>query len=217
MNPNNLLQFGLYLVVLLALARPLGLYMAAVFEGRPTLLTPVLKPVEALIYRLCGIRAEQEMGWQTYGVAFMVFNLLGALVVYALQRLQDLLPLNPQKHAVVTPDSSFNTAISFATNTNWLGDGGETSMSYLTQVGIVNSALWATATTAASNGSVNAMHDSFTPFCGMMPMWLMQLGEVIFGGVASGLYGMLMLAIVAVFIAGLMVGQHAFLQHRPGH
>jgi K+-transporting ATPase ATPase A chain len=440
MNPNNLLQFGLYLVVLLVLARPLGLYMAAVFEGRPTFLSRLIKPVESLIYRLCGVRAEEEMGWKTYSVAFMVFNLLGALVVYALQRLQDLLPLNPQKLGAVSADSSFNTAISFATNTNWQGYGGETTMSYLTQMlgltvqnfvsaavgmavlvalargfkrrqspyignfwvdttrsvlyillplslivalvlvsqgvvqtfkpyhsvplveatsyddpvknadgtpkmdaqnkpvtqkvevkeqviavgpaasqvaikqlgtngggffnvnsahplenptplsnfiemlaillipaalcvtfgvlvgderqgwavliamtaifvvltgvaitaeqggnpklaglgvdqvasatqsggnmegketrfGIVNSALWATVTTAASNGSVNSMHDSFTPLGGMMPMWLMQLGEVIFGGVGSGLYGMLMLAIVAVFIAGLMVGR----------
>ena len=440
MNPNNLLQFGLYLVVLLALARPLGIYMAAVYEGRPTFLSPVFKPVESLIYRLCGVRAEEEMGWKAYAVAFMVFNLLGALVVYALQRLQDLLPLNPQKLGAVSPDSSFNTAISFATNTNWQGYGGETTMSYLTQMlgltvqnfvsaavgmavlvalargfkrrqspyignfwvdttrsvlyvllplslivalvlvsqgvvqtfkpyhtvplieatsyddpvknadgtpkmdaqnkpvtqkvevkeqviavgpaasqvaikqlgtngggffnansahplenpsplsnfiemlaillipaalcvtfgvlvgderqgwavliamtaifvvltgvaivaeqdgnpklaglgvdqdasatqsggnmegketrfGIVNSALWATVTTAASNGSVNAMHDSFTPLGGMMPMWLMQLGEVIFGGVGSGLYGMLIFAIVAVFVAGLMVGR----------
>jgi K+-transporting ATPase ATPase A chain len=440
MNPNNLLQFGLYLVVLLALARPLGLYMAAVYEGRPTFLSVAVKPIESLIYRLCGVRAEEEMGWKTYAVAFMVFNLLGALAVYALQRLQDLLPLNPQKLGAVSADSSFNTAISFATNTNWQGYGGETTMSYLTQMlgltvqnfvscavgmavlvalargfsrrqsptignfwvdttrsvlyillplslvvalvlvsqgvvqtfkpyhtvplveatsyddpvknadgspkmdaqnkpvtqkvevkeqviavgpaasqvaikqlgtngggffnvnsahplenptplsnfiemlaillipaamcvtfgvlvgderqgwavlvamtaifvvltgvaivaeqggnpklaglgvdqvasathaggnmegketrfGIVNSALWATATTAASNGSVNAMHDSFTPLGGMMPMWLMQLGEVIFGGAGSGLYGMLMLAIVAVFIAGLMVGR----------
>jgi K+-transporting ATPase ATPase A chain len=440
MNANNLLQFGLYLAVLLALARPLGLYMAAVYGGRPTLLTPVLKPLEALTYRLCGVRAEEEMGWKSYASAFMVFNLLGALAVYALQRLQDLLPLNPQKQGAVSADSSFNTAISFATNTNWQGYGGETTMSYLTQMlgltvqnfvscavgmavlvalargfsrrqsptignfwvdttrsvlyillplslvvalvlvsqgvvqtfkpyhtvplveatsyddpvknadgspkmdaqnkpvtqkvevkeqviavgpaasqvaikqlgtngggffnvnsahplenptplsnfiemlaillipaamcvtfgvlvgderqgwavlvamtaifvvltgvaivaeqggnpklaglgvdqvasathaggnmegketrfGIVNSALWATATTAASNGSVNAMHDSFTPLGGMMPMWLMQLGEVIFGGAGSGLYGMLMLAIVAVFIAGLMVGR----------
>jgi K+-transporting ATPase ATPase A chain len=440
MNSNNLLQFGLYLVVLLALARPLGLYMAAVYEGRPTFLAPLIKPVESLIYRLCGVRAEEEMGWKAYAVAFMVFNLLGALVVYALQRLQDHLPLNPQKLGAISADSSFNTAISFATNTNWQGYGGETTMSYLTQMlgltvqnfvsaavgmavlvalargftrrqspaignfwvdttrsvlyillplslilalvlvsqgvvqtfkpyhtvplveatsyddpvknadgtpkmdaqnkpvtqkvevkeqviavgpaasqvaikqlgtngggffnvnsahplenptplsnfiemlaillipaalcitfgrlvgderqgwavlvamtaifvvltgvaimaeqggnpklaglgvdqvasatqsggnmegketrfGIVNSALWATVTTAASNGSVNAMHDSFTPLGGMMPMWLMQLGEVIFGGVGSGLYGMLIFAIVAVFVAGLMVGR----------
>ena len=440
MNPNNLLQFGLYLAVLLALARPLGLYMAAVYEGRQTFLSPVFKPLESLIYRLCGVRAEEEMGWKAYAVAFMVFNLLGALVVYALQRLQGLLPLNLQKLGAVSADSSFNTAISFATNTNWQGYGGETTMSYLTQMlgltvqnfvsaavgmavlvvlargfkrrqsptignfwvdttrgvlyillplslivalalvsqgvvqtfkpyhtvplieatsydepvknadgspkmdaqnkpvtqkvevkeqviavgpaasqvaikqlgtngggffnvnsahplenptplsnfiemlaillipaalcitfgrlvgderqgwavlvamtaifvvltgvaivaeqggnpkladmgvdqvasatqsggnmegketrfGIVNSALWATVTTAASNGSVNAMHDSFTPLGGMMPMWLMQLGEVIFGGVGSGLYGMLIFAIVAVFVAGLMVGR----------
>ena len=440
MNADNLLQFGLYMVVLLALARPLGLFMAAVYDGQPTFLTPVVRPVESLIYRLCGVRTDDEMDWKAYGYAFMLFNLLGALVVYALQRLQDLLPLNPQKLAAVAPDSSFNTAISFATNTNWQGYGGETTMSYLTQMlgltvqnfvsaavgmavlvalirgftrhqsgtignfwvdttrsvlyillplsillalalvsqgvvqtfspyhsvplvektsyddlvkntdgtpkmdaqgkpvtqkvevteqviavgpaasqvaikqlgtngggffnvnsahplenptplsnflemlaillipaalcvtfgrmvgderqgwtvlaamtvifvtmttvaivaeqggnpklagqgvdqaasatqaggnmegketrlGIVNSALWATATTAASNGSVNSMHDSYTPLGGMMPMWLMQLGEVVFGGVGSGLYGMLMFAVIAVFVAGLMVGR----------
>ena len=440
MNADNLLQFGLYMVVLLALARPLGLFMAAVYDGQPTFLTPVVRPVESLIYRLCGVRTDDEMDWKAYGYAFMLFNLLGALVVYALQRLQDLLPLNPQKLAAVSPDSSFNTAISFATNTNWQGYGGETTMSYLTQMlgltvqnfvsaavgmavlvalirgftrhqsgtignfwvdttrsvlyillplsillalalvsqgvvqtfspyhsvplvektsyddlvkntdgtpkmdaqgkpvtqkvevteqviavgpaasqvaikqlgtngggffnvnsahplenptplsnflemlaillipaalcvtfgrmvgderqgwtvlaamtvifvtmttvaivaeqggnpklagqgvdqaasatqaggnmegketrlGIVNSALWATATTAASNGSVNSMHDSYTPLGGMMPMWLMQLGEVVFGGVGSGLYGMLMFAVIAVFVAGLMVGR----------
>jgi K+-transporting ATPase ATPase A chain len=440
MTANSALQLGLYLAVLLLLVKPLGSYMAAVYEGRATWAMRMLGPVERAIYRVCGVKAEEEMTWPAYAAAFMLFNLLGALAVYALQRLQNLLPFNPQKMPAVSPDSSFNTAISFATNTNWQGYGGESTMSYLTQMlgltvqnfvsaavgmavlvalirgftrrqastignfwvdttrsvlyillpislvlalalvsqgvvqtfnpyqtvplvektsyddpvknddgspkldekkqpvtkkvevteqliavgpaasqvaikqlgtngggffnsnsahplenstplsnflellailvipaalcytfgkmvgdtrqgwavltamtaifvvltlvavgaeqggnpklaglgvdqtasatqsggnmegketrfGIANSALWATATTAASNGSVNAMHDSFTPLGGMMPMWLMQLGEVIFGGVGSGLYGMLMLAIVAVFVAGLMVGR----------
>ncbi|CAI8845235.1 MULTISPECIES: potassium-transporting ATPase subunit KdpA [Methylococcus] len=433
MTANGLLQICGYLGVLLALAKPLGRYMAAVYEGRSATVR-VLASVERFIYRITGIDPEAEMRWTGYASAFLVFNLLGVLAVYALQRCQGFLPLNPQGLPAVAPDSAFNTAISFATNTNWQGYGGETTLSHLTQMlgltvqnfvsaasgmavlvalirgfvrrnadtlgnfwvdltrsilhillplsfllallligqgvvqtfepyrnvtlveatgydrpkqddgghplvdadgnpvtghvtvseqtlalgpaasqvaikqlgtngggffsvnsahpfenptpfsnflemlailvisgalchtfgvmvgdtrqgwvilaamtlifvpllfvtvlceqggnpafaalgvdpaggnmegketrfGIVNSALWATATTAASNGSVNAMHDSFTPLGGLVPMWLMQLGEVVFGGVGSGLYGMLVFAIVAVFVAGLMIGR----------
>jgi len=436
---NGLFQLALYVVVLLALAKPLGAYMARVYQNQPFGLDRALGWLERLIYRLSGVRPDQEMGWKTYALAMLLFNLAGLLAVYLLQRLQGVLPLNPQGLAAVSPDSSFNTAVSFATNTNWQGYGGETTMSYLTQMlaltvqnflsaatgmavavalirgfarrsaetignfwvdltrttlyillplsfvlalvlvsqgvvqtfspyakvavvqpseydepvtdkdgkpvldekgqpktkkatlteqviavgpaasqiaikqlgtngggffnvnsahplenptpfsnflevlaillvpaalcytfgvmvgdtrqgwavlaamtvifvalllvcviaeqngrvfaqqgvdhaasalqsggnmegkevrfGIANSALWATATTAASNGSVNAMHDSFTPIGGLVPMWLIQLGEVIYGGVGSGLYGMLMFAIIAVFVAGLMVGR----------
>ncbi len=413
-------QLILYLAVLLALAKPLGAFMARVYGGGRTFLHPVLEPVEHFAYRAAGIDPDAEMGWKTYALALLAFNLLGLLGVYALQRLQGILPLNPQHFAAVSPDSAFNTAASFATNTNWQGYGGETTMSYLTQMlaltvqnfvsaatgmaalaalargfsrhtaqtvgnfwadltrgtlyillplacvlalalvsqgvvqtfspyqaatllqpttaasgqkvteqvlavgpaasqiaikqlgtngggffnvnaahpfenptplsnflellaillipaalcytfgrmvgdtrqgwailaamtilfvlllgltvwaeqhgnpalaalgvdqagsaiqpggnmegkelrfGIANSALWATATTAASNGSVNAMHDSLTPLGGLAAMWLMQLGEVVFGGVGSGLYGMLAFVIVAVFVAGLMVGR----------
>jgi K+-transporting ATPase ATPase A chain len=440
MTLNGSLQLGLYLVVLLALAKPLGGYMARVYTGQPSGLDRVLGPLERLIYRLCGVRTEEEMGWQTYAIAMLLFNLVGFLAVYALQRLQGGLPLNPQGFGAVTPDSSFNTAASFATNTNWQGYGGEVTMSYLTQmlaltvqnfasaatgmavlvafirglarhtaqtignfwvdltrstlyillplslilalilvsqgmvqtfsayqtvpllqpttyeepkldadgkprkdaddkpvtetkavkeqvlpmgpaasqvaikqlgtngggffnvnsahpfenptpltnfvemlsilliaaalcstfgvmvgdtrqgwavlaamtivfvgllalcvwaeqsgnprlaalgvdttasdlhpggnmegkevrIGIVNSAIWATATTAASNGSVNAMHDSFTPLGGLVPLFMIQMSEVIFGGVGSGLYGMLIYVIIAVFVAGLMVGR----------
>jgi K+-transporting ATPase ATPase A chain len=419
MTPNGYLQIGLYLAALLLLAWPLGLYMARVYAGDLPVYVRWLRPLENGLYRLAGIKPEESMPWLRYALAFLIFNLLGLLVVYALQRLQLWLPLNPQALGNVTPDSAFNTAVSFASNTNWQGYGGETTMSYLTQMlglnvqnfvsaaggmavlvavvrgftqreadgignfwvdltrstlyillplslilavalvsqgvvqtfapshtvelvqplqtatgietkqtiavgpaasqvaikqlgtngggffninsahplenptplsnwlemlaillipaalcitfgklvgdtrqgvailaamtivlvglgavcvgaeqagnplfdrlglatqasdlsaggnmegkearfGIVNSAIWATATTAASNGSVNAMHDSFTPLGGMVPMWLMQLGEVIFGGVGSGLYGMLMFAIVAVFVAGLMIGR----------
>jgi K+-transporting ATPase ATPase A chain len=409
-----------YLAVLLLLAKPLGGFMARVYSGQWTFLHPVLTPVERLFYRAAAVSPDAEMTWKTYAVAMLVFNLLGLLAVYALQRLQGLLPLNPQGLAAVSPDSSFNTAISFATNTNWQGYGGETTMSYLTQMlaltvqnfvsaatgmavlialtrgiarhtaqtignfwvdltrstlyillplafvlalvlvsqgvvqtfsssqtatliqpiadangktvteqvlavgpaasqiaikqlgtngggffnvnsahpfenptplsnflellaillipaalcytfgkmvgdtrqgwailaamtlifvvlvavavwaeqsgnpalaalgvdqaqsatnlggnmegkevrfGVVSSALWATATTAASNGSVNSMHDSFMPLGSLVPMWLMQLGEIIYGGVGSGLYGMLAFVIVAVFVAGLMVGR----------
>ncbi|HEY8682594.1 MAG TPA: potassium-transporting ATPase subunit KdpA [Rhodanobacter sp.] len=440
MTSNDYFQMGLYLVVLLLLVKPLGSYIAAVFSDTPNRVTRIGAGSERLIYRLCGIRADEDMGWKRYALAMLLFNVLGVLVVYALQRLQLWLPLNPQHFGAVSPDSSMNTAISFATNTNWQGYGGESTMSYLTQMlglavqnfvsaatgiavliavirgfsrrsakglgnfwvdltrstlylllplsllltlllvsqgvvqnfkpyldvpvvqtttvsepaldaagnpqkdtagnavmkpvqvstqtlpmgpaasqiaikqlgtngggffnvnsahpfenpsplsnflellaillipaalcytfgtmvgdrrqgwsllavmlaifiplllactaaeqagnpllaqlgvdqhasalqaggnmegketrfGIVNSTIWATATTAASNGSVNAMHDSFTPLGGLVPMWLIQLGEVIFGGVGSGLYGMLAFAVVAVFIAGLMVGR----------
>jgi potassium-transporting ATPase potassium-binding subunit len=392
-NAQGLLQIALYLAVLLILVKPLGAFMAAVFEGQRTFLTPVLAPVERLIYRCAGVDAARETGWRRYALDVLLINLIGFLVVYALQRLQAVLPLNPQSFGAVSADSSFNTAVSFASNTNWQGYGGESTMSYLTQMlglgvqnflsaatgiavlialvrglvrrqvaeignfwvdftratlyvllplslllaivlisqgvvqsfapykevamvgeaanqtiplgpaasqiaikqlgtngggffnvnsshpfenptpfanflemlsillipaalcytlgrmvkdtrqgwavliamlvifipltlacysaeatafnmegkevrfGIANSALWASATTAASNGSVNAMHGSFTPLGGAVPMWLMQLGEVVFGGVGSGLYGMLMFAVIAVFIAGLMVGR----------
>jgi potassium-transporting ATPase potassium-binding subunit len=414
MTANGVVQLVLFLVVLLALAKPLGEYMARVYDGKARIAGKVFGPLERLIYRACGVSPDREMGWKIYATAMLVFNLAGILVVYLLLRLQDVLPLNPEKLAATSPDLAFNIAVSFATNTNWQSYAGESTLGYLVQMagltvqnfvsagagmaclvalvrgisrnnadsignfwvdltrstlyvlvplsvmlalvlvsqgvvqnlsgyqhatllsatadadgkvvldqiipmgpaasqiaikqlgtngggffnvnsahpfenptplanfvellsilligaalchtfgamvkdrrqgwailaamtivfvallvvcvgseqagnplltalgvdpsggnmegkevrfGITNSALWATATTAASNGSVNAMHDSFTPLGGMVPMWLMQLGEVIYGGVGSGLYGMLMFVIVAVFIAGLMVGR----------
>jgi K+-transporting ATPase ATPase A chain len=430
---NIVIQCGLYLIVLLALAKPLGEFCARVLTGQRHFLTPALGWLERLTYKASGVEAQREMRWTEYAAAALLFNLAGLLALYALQRLQGSLPLNPAGLGAVAPDSSWNTAVSFATNTNWQGYGGESTMSYLTQMaglavqnfvsaatgiavlaalarafsrkqtatignfwadltrstlyillplsfilalalvsqgvvqtfgpyvkaqtvekieyeeakqgpdgkpltdkdgkpvmekkttqeqtlplgpaasqiavkqlgtngggffnvnsshpfenatplsnflemlailligaalcitfgrmvgdlrqgwailaamtivfasllavavvaeqagnpileragvsadgnmegkevrfGIANSALWATATTAASNGSVNSMHDSFTPLGGMVPMWLMQLGEVIFGGVGSGLYGMLVFALVAVFVAGLMIGR----------
>jgi len=440
MTAQSFLQIALYVVVLIALAKPLGSYMARIYQDESVGLNRWFAGGERLFYRLSGIKPEQEMRWTQYAAAVLVFNLLGLLAVYGLQRFQDVLPFNPQGLPAVSPDSSFNTAVSFATNTNWQGYSGEATMSYLTQMlglsvqnfvsaasgmavlvalirgfarkntdtignfwvdltrstlyillplslllalvlvgqgvvqtfkpyqtvslqeaisyqapkldadgkaivdaegkpvtetvgtneqtlalgpaasqvaikqlgtngggffnvnsahpyenptpltnflemlaillipaalcytfgvmvgdtrqgwvllaamtlvfvalvfvavpaeqsgnpaltslgvdqlasdqqaggnmegketrfGIVNSALWATATTAASNGSVNSMHDSFTPLGGLVPMFLMQLGEVIFGGVGSGLYGMIVFAIVAVFIAGLMIGR----------
>lgn len=440
MTGNDMLQLVLYFGILWLLAKPLGVYMARIYEGRPSGLDPVLGPVERLFYRICGMKPEEEMSWKKYTLSVLVFSAAGLFFTYLLQRMQGILPLNPQKFPGVSPDSSFNTAVSFVTNTNWQGYGGETTMSYLTQMagltvqnfvsaaagmavlvalirgfkrhsaetignfwsdlirstlyilmplavilslllvsqgvvqtfseykavsltqtitydnpkldargnpikdeqgnpvtekaemkeqmiplgpaasqiaikqlgtngggffnvnsahpfenptafsnflevlaillipaalcitfgimvgdrrqgwallsamtivlvvlmalctwseqggnprfvnlgvdqqasslqpggnmegkearfGIVNSAIWATATTAASNGSVNSMHDSFTPMGGLYPMVLIQLGEIIFGGVGSGLYGMLIMAIITVFIAGLMVGR----------
>ena len=409
MTPHAWLLLGLYLLVLLALVKPLGIYIADVMEGRLTWALRIGSSIESAIYRLCGVRQDEEMSWLYYALAIVLFNGLGVLAVYALQRLQLWLPLNPQQFGNVNSDSAFNTAISFATNTNWQGYSGEMTMSYLTQMlaltvqnflsaatgivvaialirgfarhtaqsignawvdltritlyvllplslmfsvflvsqgviqnfaayqevatvenatqtlamgpvasqeaikmlgtngggffnansahpfenptpltnffqmlaiflipgalchafgrmvgdprqgwavlaamtiifvaaavaaisfeqqgnplftgvdqaasatqaggnmegketrfGIADSGLFAAITTAASCGAVIAMHDSFTPLGGMIPLVLMHLGEVVFGGVGSGLYGMLVFAIMAVFIAGLMIGR----------
>ncbi len=403
MTSNEILQLALYLIILIALVKPLGWYMAKVYDGQLSW----LKPLETFIYKSAGINSQAAMTWQRYAIAMLLFNFIGFIVVFALQRLQAYLPLNPEHFTNVPSDLAFNTALSFVSNTDWQAYGGETTMSYLTQMlaltvqnflsaatgmailmalirglrnrdntqstlgnfwvdtvrgtlyillplaiilalilvsqgviqnfhaaktittlqhqvqiipmgpvasqtaieqlgtngggffnvndahplqnptplsnflemlaillipaalcysfgkmindtrqgwailaamliifvplvcltisaeqhgipalthlgidpaggnmegketrfGIGNSALWATATTAASNGSVNAALDSFTPLGGLIPLWLMQLGEVIFGGVGTGLYSMLILVIIAVFIAGLMVGR----------
>ncbi len=133
MTPHAWLLLGLYLLVLLVLVKPLGTYIANVVEGRSWVLR-VGNPLESVLYRLCGIRQDEEMGWRHYALALLLFSLIGLLVVYGLQRFQLWLPLNPQQLANVSPDSSFNTAISFVTNTNWQGYGGETTMSHLTQM-----------------------------------------------------------------------------------
>ncbi len=134
MTTNGIVQLAFYVVVLLVLAKPLGAYMARVFEGRPLALDRALGWLEHLIYRAGGIRRTEEMGWKTYALAMLAFNFLGLLAVYFLQRAQGILPLNPQGMAGVSPDSSFNTAVSFATNTNWQGYAGESTMSYLSQM-----------------------------------------------------------------------------------
>lgn len=432
MNAHSWMQLIVFSGILVASVKPLGWYMSRVFQGQPCGLDRILSPLENVLLRIAGVRPDSEMSWKKYAVAAMLFNVVGFAAVYAILRLQHMLPLNPQAFPANSPDSAFNTAVSFATNTNWQGYGGEATMSYLSQMlalsvqnfvsaatgiavlvalirgltrrcsdtignfwvdltrstiyvllplsvvlalglvsqgvvqnfkpyrpaelvqsatfdepstgadgnivtqkktvteqqlpmgpvasqvaikqlgtngggyfnvnsahpyenptplsnllevlailiipaalcwtfgdmvgdrrqgwailaamlvifiplmigvvaaeqsgvpaftqlgadqiasdtqsggnmegkevrfGIVNSGIWAAATTAASNGGVNSMHDSYTPLGGLVPMWLMQLGEVVFGGVGSGLYGMLMFAIVAVFIAGLMVGR----------
>ena len=403
MSINGWLQIAIYFAVLTALVVPLGRYMARVFEGQRTFLSPVLQPVETLLYRVSGVDEKREQHWITYTVAMLLFNAAGFVLLYALLRLQALLPLNPADMSEVPADLAFNTAVSFTTNTNWQNYGGESTLSYLSQMvglttqnfvsaatgialaialvrafarasgntvgnfwvdltrctlyvllplaavaalilvwqgtpqnlgpyvdattlegakqtiaqgpaasqiamkqlgtngggfwnangaypyenptplsnflevlyillisaalthtfgrmvkderqgwalyaamsvvflagvaiaywaeaagnphfaalgidpanmegkevrfGLANSSLWAVATTAASNGSVNSMHDSFTPLGGMIPIIMMQLGEIIYGGVGSGLYGMLLMVIVAMFVAGLMVGR----------
>jgi K+-transporting ATPase ATPase A chain len=403
MTLNGWIQIAIYFVVLTALVVPLGRFMARIFEGERTFLTPLLRPVEAGLYRIAGVDETREQHWITYTIAMLLFNAAGFLFAYAFQRLQHILPLNPAGMTAVAPDLSFNTAVSFTSNTNWQNYGGESTMSYLTQMGalttqnfvsaatgialaiafirafarasgkavgnfwvdltrctlyillplaiiaalilvwqgvpqnlgpyveattlegakqvisqgpaasqiaikqlgtngggfwnanssvpfenptplsnfvemlyillisaalthtfgrmvkderqgwalyaamsiiflagvvvcywaegfgnpnfaalgldpanmegkevrfgLANSSLWAVATTAASNGSVNSMHDSFTPLGGMIPIIMMELGEIIYGGVGSGLYGILLMVIVAVFVAGLMVGR----------
>src|SRR5262245_24478875 len=134
MTGNSALQLVLYVIVLLALAKPLGAYMARVYEGRRLVLDRVLGWLERLTYRLCGVNPGEEMGWKAYALAMLLFNFVGFLAVYLLQRVQGVLPLNPQGFGAVSADSSFNTATSFASNTNWQGYGGETTMSYLTQM-----------------------------------------------------------------------------------
>jgi potassium-transporting ATPase potassium-binding subunit len=409
MTANGWLQFVAFFAVLLLLMRPLGLYIARVVEGEKTFLDPLLRPIERLFYRACGIQADQEMSWQQYSVAMLIVSFVSLLLTYVIERAQSLLPWNPQHLAGVSPALAFNTAVSFTTNTNWQSYTPETTMSYFTQMvglayhnflsaaigiavavalvrgiarkqsttignfwvdttrvilwillpiclvvapiligqgviqnlkpytaittlqhgtqslaqgpvasqevikelgtngggffnansahpfenptpfsnfiemglillipaaltvtlgkmtgssghgwavfsamailfiaaytvcywaesrphpllhgvdqkttlinsganmegkevrnGISQSALFATATTDTSCGAVNSAHDSFTPLGGMVLMVNIMLGEVVFGGVGSGLYGMLIFVVLSVFIAGLMVGR----------
>ncbi|HEY5760509.1 MAG TPA: potassium-transporting ATPase subunit KdpA, partial [Steroidobacter sp.] len=134
MNMQGVMQIVFYMIVLAALVKPLGSYMAKVYLGERTLLSPVLGPIERGIYRLSGINADSESSWKRYAAAVLLVNFVGFIVVYLLQRLQGVLPLNPQEFAGVSADSAFNTAVSFASNTNWQGYGGESTMSYLTQM-----------------------------------------------------------------------------------
>jgi K+-transporting ATPase ATPase A chain len=134
MSPTSLATIAVFLVVILALVKPLGLYLSRVYAGEWTPLSPVLRPIERLIYRLCGVQPEQQQGWRSYATAFLAFHLPGMLVIYALVRLQDLLPLNPAGQPALPPDLALNTAVSFATNTSWQSYGGETTLSHLAQM-----------------------------------------------------------------------------------
>ena len=134
MTMNNVVQCTLFFIVLIALGIPLGAYMARVYEGEAKIAQRLLGPLERLFYRLSGVRPEQEMNWKQYAGAVLVFNLAGVIVVYVLQRVQAYLPLNPAGLGAVAPELSFNTATSFATNTNWQAYGGETTLSYFTQM-----------------------------------------------------------------------------------
>ena len=131
---NSVLQVLIYVVLLLLITKPVGLYMAKVFSGERTWLSPALVPVERLFYRLSGVNSEQEQTWIEYTIAMLIFSVVGMLLLYVQQRTQQLLPLNPQKFGAVPPALAFNTAASFTTNTNWQNYPGEQTMSYLTQM-----------------------------------------------------------------------------------
>jgi K+-transporting ATPase ATPase A chain len=146
MSANGWLQFVAFCLILLASVRPVGAYMARVFEGQRTWLDPVLGPVERLIYKLCGVKAKEEMNWREYAFSLLGFSAVTLLFTYLIQRLQNLLPFNPQKLIAVGPDLAWNTAASFTTNTNWQSYVPETTMSYLTQmVGLATHNFWSAA------------------------------------------------------------------------
>ena len=134
MNPGDYLQIIIYIGALLLLVKPLGSYMAKVFQGERNVLSRAIGPLERFVYRISGIRSDEEMSWKTYAMAMMLFTLAGLVSLYAIERLQAILPLNPQNLGAVNPDLAFNTSTSFNTNTNWQSYGGETTMSYLTQM-----------------------------------------------------------------------------------
>jgi K+-transporting ATPase ATPase A chain len=134
MNANNLLQTGLLIVVLLALAFPLGRYMTAVMDGTSVVVRRIGRPIETVLYKLAGVDPASEMSWKQYAVAVLMFSALGTLFLYGLLRLQQILPLNPQAMGAMTPDGAFNTAVSFVANTNWQDYGGESTLGYLAQM-----------------------------------------------------------------------------------
>jgi K+-transporting ATPase ATPase A chain len=134
MSANGWLQFAIFSAILLASVRPVGIYLARVLEGERTWLDPVLRPIERLIYKLCGIHADKEMNWREYAYSVLGISAVSLVVTYGFQRLQHLLPWNPQGLANVGPDLAWNTAASFTTNTNWQSYTPETTMSYLTQM-----------------------------------------------------------------------------------
>src|SRR5579872_172750 len=134
MLANAIVHVGIFSALVTAISVPLGLYMARVFAGERTMLDPLMRPLERTIYRLCGIHPEAEETWVEYAVSMLLFSMIGMLVLYAMERLQYFLPLNPQRFGAVAPDLAFNTAASFTTNTNWQAYGGESTMSYFTQM-----------------------------------------------------------------------------------
>ena len=134
MTLNGWIQIAIYCAIVVLLVRPLGGYMSRVFAGERTFLSPILRPVERLFYAAAGVREDREQHWTGYAFGMLIFSFAGVVVLYALQRFQDVLPLNPQGIAPVEPGLAFNTAVSFVTNTNWQSYGGETTMGYLVQM-----------------------------------------------------------------------------------
>ena len=146
MSLNGWLQIALFIALILLLAKPMGSYMTRVFEHRRTWLDPVLVPCERLLYRLTGIDPDEEMRWTQYAIAMLIFSAATLILTYLVERLQLILPLNPQHLANVAPDLAINTAISFTTNTNWQAYTPETTMSYLTQMlGLATHNFWSAA------------------------------------------------------------------------
>ena len=134
MSANGWLQFVVYSIVLAFTVKPTGIYLARVLEGQRTWLDPVLRPIERLTYKICGVDAEREMGWREYAYAMLGFSALTMVLTYVVERTQTLLPWNPQHLPAVAPDLAWNTAASFTTNTNWQFYAGESTMSYFTQM-----------------------------------------------------------------------------------
>src|SRR6202166_2054230 len=135
MTINGWLQIFIFLALIFAVTKPLGVFMARVFAGERTFLDPVLRPIERLLYRVTGVDESHEMRWTEYATTMLVFSAVSMLVLYLIQRIQEMLPFNPQHFGAVTPEHlAFNTAASFTTNTNWQAYSGETTMSYFTQM-----------------------------------------------------------------------------------
>jgi potassium-transporting ATPase potassium-binding subunit len=134
MTVNGFVQIALFCAVVVLLVKPFGYYMTRVFKGERTFLSLPLRPLERAIYALSGVKEDEEQDWKSYGLAVLTFSLAGFLALYALQRLQTVLPFNPQHLDAVSPDLAFNTSVSFVTNTNWQSYTPETTMSYLTQM-----------------------------------------------------------------------------------
>ena len=134
MTSNGLLQISLFLLSPVSFVKPLGWYMASVYAGKLSNPGWIISSFERITYRICGINPAEEMNWKNYLYAMLLFNLFGLLVIYAIQRIQFYLPLNPQEFTAVAPDLAFNTAISFASNTSWQAYGGESTLSYFTQM-----------------------------------------------------------------------------------
>jgi K+-transporting ATPase ATPase A chain len=146
MSANGWLQFVLFSLILLASVRPVGVYLARVLEGERTWLDRILRPIERLIYKLCGVDSAHEMNWREYAFAALGFSAVSMILTYGIERLQNLLPWNPQGLAAVGPDLAWNTAASFTTNTNWQSYTPETTMSYLTQMaGLATHNFWSAA------------------------------------------------------------------------
>jgi len=135
MTINGWLQIIVFLALVLAVTKPMGLFMAHVFNREKTFMDPVMRPLEKLLYRITGVDENHEMRWTEYAVSMLLFSMVSMIVLYAMERLQGYLPLNPQKLGAVSPAHvAFNTAASFTTNTNWQAYSGETTMSYFTQM-----------------------------------------------------------------------------------